>query len=75
MLYIYLHTHTHTCGLPRWFCLRCRRCRQTWAPSPGQEDPPEEDVATNVNNLAWRIPCTEEPGRLQSIGSQSVEKS
>ena len=37
-----------------------------------QEDPLEEDIATHSSILAWRIPWTEEPGGLQSIGSQGV---
>ena len=39
--------------------------------SLGLEDPLEEDVATHSSILAWRIPWTEEPGGLQSIGLQS----
>ena len=39
----------------------------------GQEDSPGEENATHSSILAWRIPWTEEPGRLQSIGSQRVE--
>ena len=38
----------------------------------GQEDPLEEGMATQSNILAWRIPWTEKPGRVQSIGSQRV---
>ena len=38
----------------------------------GQEDPLEIGMATHSNILAWRIPWTEEPGRLQSMGSQRV---
>ena len=38
-----------------------------------QEDPREEGLATHSSILAWRIPWTEEPGRLQSIGSQRVQ--
>ena len=38
---------------------------------PESEDPLEEGLATPFNVLAWRIPWTEEPGRLQSIESQS----
>ena len=41
----------------------------------GQEDPLEEGMATHSSILAWRIPWTEEPGRLQSIGSQRVGHS
>ena len=40
--------------------------------SLGGEDPLEEDTATLSSILAWRIPQTEEPGTLQSIGSQRV---
>ena len=36
------------------------------------EDPMEEAMATHHSILAWRIPCTEEPGGLQSMGSQRV---
>ena len=36
----------------------------------GQEDPPEEGMATSSTVLGWRIPQTEEPGRLQSMGWQ-----
>ena len=39
--------------------------------SLGQEDPLEEEMATHSSILAWRIPWTEEPGGLQSRGSQS----
>ena len=37
-----------------------------------REDPLEEGMATHSSILAWRIPRTEEPGRLQSTGSQTV---
>ena len=40
--------------------------------SLGQEDPLEESMATLSNILAWRIPWTEETGRLHSMGSQTV---
>ena len=41
--------------------------------SLGQEDPLEEGMATHSSILAWRIPWTENPGSLPSIGSQRVE--
>ena len=44
---------------------------ETWVQSLGQEDPLEKEVATHSSTLAWKIPWTEEPGRLQSMGSQS----
>ena len=40
--------------------------------SLGQEDPLEKEMATHSSILAWRIPWTEEPGGLQSMGSQRV---
>ena len=45
---------------------------ESWVQSLGGEDPQEEGMATHSNILAWRIPWTEEPGRLQSTGSQRV---
>ena len=45
--------------------------QETWVRSLGQEDPLEKSMATHSSILAWRIPWTEEPGGLQSIGSQS----
>ena len=45
--------------------------QKTGVQSPGQEDPLEEEMATHSSTLAWRIPWTEKPGRLQSMGSQS----
>ena len=44
---------------------------ETWVQSLGREYPLEEEMATHSNTLAWRIPWTEEPGGLQSMGSQS----
>ena len=46
--------------------------QQTWVPSLGQEDPLEKEMATHSSILAWKIPWTEEPGKLQSMGSQKV---
>ena len=44
---------------------------RAWVESLGQEDPLEQEMATHSNILAWKNPCTEKPGRLQSMGSQS----
>ena len=44
--------------------------QETQVQSLGQEDPLEEEMAIHSSILAWRIPWTEEPGRLQSMGSQ-----
>ena len=45
--------------------------QETWVRSLGWEDPLEKGMATHSSVLAWRIPWTEEPGGLQSVGSQS----
>ena len=45
---------------------------ETWVQSLGWEDPLEKEMATHSSTLAWKIPWTEEPGRLQSMGSQRV---
>ena len=44
-----------------------------WFQSPGWEDPLEKELAAHSSILAWKIPRTEEPGRLQSIGSQKSQ--
>ena len=46
--------------------------QETWAQSLGREDPLEKEIAAHSSILAWRIPWTEEPGGLQSMGSQRV---
>ena len=46
--------------------------QETWVRSLGREDPLEKEMATHVSIPAWRIPGTEEPGRLQSMGPQRV---
>ena len=46
--------------------------RETWVRSLGWEDPLEKEMATHSSILAWRIPLVEEPGGLQSTGSQRV---
>ena len=45
---------------------------ESWVQSLGGEDPQEEGMATHSSILVWRIPWTEEPGGLQSMGSQRV---
>ena len=45
--------------------------QETWVQSLGQEDPLEKGTATHSSILAWRLPWTEEPGELWSMGSQS----
>ena len=49
----------------------CLPMQETRVQSLGREDPLEKEMATHSSVLAWRIPWTEEPGGLQSVGSQS----
>ena len=51
---------------------RLSTMQETWVRSLSQEDPLEKEMATHSSILAWRIPWTEEPGELQSTGSQRV---
>ena len=46
--------------------------RETWVQSLGQEDPLEKEMAIHSSTIAWKIPWTEELGRLKSMGSQRV---
>ena len=46
--------------------------QETWVQVLGWEDPLEKDIATHSSILAWRIPGTKEPGRLQSMGIARV---
>ena len=45
---------------------------ETRVQSLGREDPLEKEMAIHSSTIAWKIPWTEEPGRLQSVGSQRV---
>ena len=47
--------------------------QETWVPFLGQEEPLEKKIASYSSILAWKIPWTEELGRLQSIGSQELD--
>ena len=47
--------------------------QETWVRSLGREDPLEKEMETHTSILAWRIPWTEEPGRLQSMGSHESD--
>ena len=44
--------------------------QETWVRSLGWEDPLEKEMAIHSSTIVWKIPWTEEPGRLQSMGSQ-----
>ena len=58
--------------LPWWLRKCLPTMQETRVQSLGQEDPLEKEMATHSSTLAWRIPWREEPGRLQSMGSQRV---
>ena len=47
--------------------------QETWVRSLGQEDPLEKEMATHSSILAWRLPWTEEPSGLQSMGSKKSQ--
>ena len=47
---------------------------KTQVRSLGRENPLEKEMPTHSSTLAWKMPWTEEPGRLQSVGSQRVER-
>ena len=51
---------------------RLSTMQETRVQSLGQEDPLEKEMATHSSTIAWKIPWMEEPGRLQSTGSQRV---
>ena len=47
--------------------------QETWVQSLGWEDPLEKGMATHSNVLVWRIPWTEEPGKLQLVGCKELD--
>ena len=51
---------------------RLSTMRETWVRALGWEDPLEKEMAIHSSTVAWKIPWTEEPGTLQSMGSQRV---
>ena len=65
-LYILTNTSYYTGGSA------AKAMQEAQVRSPGQEDPLEKEMTTHSSILAWKIPWTHEPGRLQSMGSQRV---
>ena len=49
--------------------------RETWVQSLGQEDLLEKEMAIHSSTIAWKIPWTDEPDKLQSMGSQRVDRT
>ena len=73
--YVYI---SYNFGLPMWLSVKrinlsIPETQETQVPSLGQEDPLKEEMGIHSSILAWEIPWTEEPGRLQSNGSQVLE--
>ena len=60
---------SHQASLVAWMVKNLLTIPETWVLFLGQEDPLEKGMATHSSILAWRIPWTEEPGGLQSMGS------
>ena len=60
-------------SLVAWTVKRLPTVWETWVQSLGHEDPLEKEMATHSSIHAWKIPRTEKPGGLQSMGSQRVE--
>ena len=82
-IYIYvlcIHICIHVCNIQKYIFILVSLVAQmvknlpamweNWVQSLGQEDPLKKVMATHSSILAWRIPWTEEPGGLQSMGSQ-----
>ena len=68
-----LHVISYLFGLPWWLSVKNQPATwETWVQSLGWEEPLEKEVATHSSVFAWRIPWTEEPGGLQTMGSQRV---
>ena len=61
-------------GFPWWLSGKASACNAGDQSSPflGGKDPPEKEMPTHSSILAWKIPRTEEPGRLQAMGLQRV---
>ena len=75
---VVISSHKCCTAFPLWASLVAQRLKhlpamqETWVRSLDREDPLEKEMATHSRILAWRIPWTEEPGGLQSTGSQRV---
>ena len=66
-----MYVFTHASPVAQWV-KNSPAMQQMWVQSQGQEDHLEEEIATLSSILAWEIPWTEEPGRLQSMKLQRV---
>ena len=58
-----------------WLVKNLPAMQETWVRFLGREDPLEKETASHSSLLAWRIPWTEEPGRLQPMGSEELDRT
>ena len=65
--------HSSVLGLPLWLSKNLPAMWETYVQSLGWEDPMEKEKAIHSSILAWKIPWTERPGGLQSMGSQELD--
>ena len=78
MIYYFCRLYSIISYYKMWTSLVSQRSKylpamqETWVPSLGWEDPLEKEMATHSSVLAWRIPGTEEPGGLPSLGPHRV---
>ena len=72
IIYIYIYLYKTWASLVAQLVKNPPAMQETWVQSLGWEDPLEKGTATHSGILAWRIPWTEEPGRLKSMGLQRV---
>ena len=68
--YIYIIININRASLVAQMVKNLPAMQDTWVQFLGREDPLQNEMATHSSILAWRIPWTEEPGGLQSMGSQ-----
>ena len=71
IILLFLRLHPSTVPPVAQMVKRLPAMWDTWVQSLNWEDPLEKETATHSSTLAWEVPWTEEPGRLQSVGSQS----
>ena len=71
-IYIYIHTHIYRASLVTQRVKHLPAMQETQVQFLGWEDPLEKEIATHSSTLAWKIPWTEKPNRLQSMWSQRV---
>ena len=71
-MYIYIYSCRLGASLVAQMVKRLPAMREIRVRFLGREDPLEKEMAIHSSTLAWKIPWTEEPGRLRSMGSQRV---